>query len=162
MRASWRKNLILLQANNKDTDQPAPQCAVWSVFILFASMRKSSLKYTWKTLEEDIFRTKKGSGGIRVILKAHCSIQRGAGDKNISILHLFSLVLQHMHLSIKSVCNKEHKGVIVNTTFSSNSSQSTRPTGQVSYRMNTFGRITRPFQISLVIMSGQGCAVAQW
>ena len=46
-------------------------------------------------------------------------------DKNISILHLscrtsdlqFSLVLKYMHLSFKSVCNKEHKGVICNMTF---------------------------------------------
>ena len=36
-----------------------------------------------------------------------------------------------MHLSFKSVCNKEHKGVICNMTSSSNSFQSTRPTGQV-------------------------------
>ena len=33
-----------------------------------------------------------------------------------------------MHLSFKSVCNKEHKGVICNTTSSSYSSESTRPT----------------------------------
>ena len=32
-----------------------------------------------------------------------------------------------MHLSFKSVCNKEHKRVICNMTSSSNSSQSTRP-----------------------------------
>ena len=37
---------------------------------------------------------------------------------------------KHMHLSFKSVCNKEHKGVICNST-SSFSSQSTRPTGRV-------------------------------
>ena len=36
-----------------------------------------------------------------------------------------------MHLSFKSVCNKEHKGVICYTTSSSYSSQSTHPTGQV-------------------------------
>ena len=61
-----------------------------------------------------------------------------AGDKNISILHLscrmsdlqFSLVPQNMHLSFKSVCNKEQKGVICNMT-SSNSTQSTRPVGRV-------------------------------
>ena len=35
-----------------------------------------------------------------------------------------------MHLSLKSVCNKEHKGVICNTT-SSRYSQSTHPTGRV-------------------------------
>ena len=36
-----------------------------------------------------------------------------------------------MHLSFKSICNKEHKWVICNMTSSSNSSQSTRPTGRV-------------------------------
>ena len=38
---------------------------------------------------------------------------------------------KHMHLSFKSVCNKEHKGVLCNMTSSSNSSQSTRPVGRV-------------------------------
>ena len=28
-------------------DQTAPRGAVWSGFILFASMKKSNLKYTW-------------------------------------------------------------------------------------------------------------------
>ena len=36
-----------------------------------------------------------------------------------------------MHLSFKSICNKEYKGVICDMTSSSNSSQSTRPTGRV-------------------------------
>ena len=36
-----------------------------------------------------------------------------------------------MHLSFKSICNKEHKGVICNMTSSNNSSQITRPTGRV-------------------------------
>ena len=49
-------------------------------------------------------------------------------DKNISILHL---TCKHMHLSFKSVCNKEHKGVICNMTSSRNSSQSTHPAGPV-------------------------------
>ena len=59
--------------------------------------------------------------------------------KNISILHLscrmsdlqFHSSCKHMLLSFKSVCNKEHKGVICNMTSSSNSSQSTRPVGRV-------------------------------
>ena len=38
---------------------------------------------------------------------------------------------KHMHLSFKNVCNKEHKGVICNMTSSSNSFQSTCPTGEV-------------------------------
>ena len=36
-----------------------------------------------------------------------------------------------MHLSFKSVCNKEHKGVICYIISLSDSSQSTRPTRQV-------------------------------
>ena len=37
---------------------------------------------------------------------------------------------KHMHLSFKMKCNKEHKGVICNTTSLSYSSQSTRPFGK--------------------------------
>ena len=37
---------------------------------------------------------------------------------------------KHMHLSFKSVCNKEHKGVICNMTSWSYFSQSTHPTGR--------------------------------
>ena len=42
---------------------------------------------------------------------------------------------KHMHLYLKSVLNKEHKGVICNMTSLSVSSQSTR----------ALGRITQPF-----------------
>ena len=51
-----------------------------------------------------------------------------SGDKNISILH-WSCKL--MHLSLKSIYNKEHKGVICNMTSSSNFFQSTNTTGRV-------------------------------
>ena len=62
-----------------------------------------------------------------------------AGDKNIFRIAVvlqdecvqFSLILQTHALSFKSVCNKEHNGEICNMAFLSNSSQSTRPTGQV-------------------------------
>ena len=47
------------------------------------------------------------------------------------VTYNFHLSCKHMHLSFKSVCNKEHKGVICNRTSSSNSSRSTRPTGRV-------------------------------
>ena len=57
----------------------------------------------------------------------------------------FHSYCKHMDLSFKSVCNKEHKGVICNMTSSSSSFQSTRPVG----------RITCPFLISLVITSGR-------
>ena len=51
-----------------------------------------------------------------------------------------------MHLSFKSICNKEHKGVICNMTSSSNSSQSTRPTGRVlGKNYSSFLDFTRNF-----------------
>ena len=47
------------------------------------------------------------------------------------VTYNFHSSCKHVHLSFKSVCNKEHKGVICNMTSSSNSSKSTRPVGQV-------------------------------
>ena len=46
-------------------------------------------------------------------------------------LYNFHSSSMHMHLSFKSVCNKEHKKATCNMTSSSNSSQSTRPLGWV-------------------------------
>ena len=43
----------------------------------------------------------------------------------------FHSFCKHVNLSFKSTCNKEHKGVICNMTFSSNSFQSTHPAGGV-------------------------------
>ena len=45
--------------------------------------------------------------------------------------YYFHVSCKHMHLSFKSVCNKEHKGVKCNMTSSCNSSQSTHPTVRV-------------------------------
>ena len=45
-----------------------------------------------------------------------------------------------MNLSFKSVCNKEHKGVICNMTSSSNSFQSTRPTWKNYFSFIDFTR----------------------
>ena len=47
------------------------------------------------------------------------------------VTYKFNSSCKHMHLTFKSVCNKEHKGVTCNMTSSSNSSQSTCPAGQV-------------------------------
>ena len=47
------------------------------------------------------------------------------------VTYNFHLSCKHLHLSFKSVCNKEHKGVICNMTSLSNCSQSIRPTGRV-------------------------------
>ena len=47
------------------------------------------------------------------------------------VTHNFLSSCKHMHLSFKSVCNKEHQGVICNMTSSSYPSQCTRPTGRV-------------------------------
>ena len=79
-----------------------------------------------------------------------------ARDKNISILHLscktsdlqFSLVLQTHALVLKSVCNKEHNGVICNMTkSSSNSYQSTLPTGRVlGMNYSSFLNFTRNYE----------------
>ena len=77
-----------------------------------------------------------------------------AGDKNFQyctcpagpVTYNFHSSCKHMPVSFKFVCNKEHKGVICKMTSWSNSSQSTRPIGQVLLE-----RFTRPFQISLVI-----------
>ena len=60
----------------------------------------------------------------------------------------FCLSCKHMHMPFKSVCNLEHNGVICNMTSLSNSSQSTRPTGQV------LGKIYPSFPDLLVIKSG--------
>ena len=47
------------------------------------------------------------------------------------VTYNFHSFCKHMHLSFKSVCNKEHKGVICYMTSSSYSFQSTCPTGRV-------------------------------
>ena len=47
------------------------------------------------------------------------------------VTYNFHLSCKHMHLSFKSLCNKEHKGVIYNMTSSSYSFQSTRLSGWV-------------------------------
>ena len=73
-----------------------------------------------------------------VLVPLTCYVGANSGDKNISVLHLscrtsdlqFSLFLQTHSPSFKRICNKEHKGVICNMNSSSNSSQSTRPTGR--------------------------------
>ena len=43
------------------------------------------------------------------------------------VTYYFHSSCKHMRLSFKNVCNKEHKGVICNTTSLSYSSQSTHP-----------------------------------
>ena len=50
------------------------------------------------------------------------------------VTYNFHSFCKHMHLFFKSICNKEGKGVICNMTSSSNSSQSTRPTGRVLWK----------------------------
>ena len=47
------------------------------------------------------------------------------------VFYNFHSSSKHIHLSFKSACNKEHMGVIYDMTSSSNSSQSTHPTGRV-------------------------------
>ena len=83
--------LIAYIANNMDPDQTAPFGAVWSGFIVFASMIKSSLKCTWKYTADVISRQHfrdKNIGGLRVYGTLHyvfstvCLIHRKDWYKN--------------------------------------------------------------------------------
>ena len=47
------------------------------------------------------------------------------------VTYNFHSSCKHMHLSFKSICNKEHTGVMCNITSSSNCSQCTCPIGRV-------------------------------
>ena len=61
-----------------DPDQTAPKGAVCSGFIVFVSMKKSSLKctsmYAADVKADNIFRTKKSNGGIKVKLFSCASL----------------------------------------------------------------------------------------
>ena len=61
--------------------------------------------------------------GTKIFQYCTCPVRR--------MTYNFHLSCKHMHLSFKSVCNKENKGVICNKTSLSYSSQSTRPVGRV-------------------------------
>ena len=47
------------------------------------------------------------------------------------VAYNFHSSCKHMHMSLKSICNKEHKWVICTTTSLSNFFESTSPAGQV-------------------------------
>ena len=72
------------------------------------------------------------------------SLNNAPGDKIFQyctcptgrVKYNFHSSCKHMHLSFKSVCNKEHKGVICNMTSTSYSSQSTHPTGLLDFTRN--------------------------
>ena len=70
------------------------------------------------------------SAGTKIF--QYCTCPAGRVTQN------FHWSCKHMHLSFKSVCNKEHKGVICNMTSSRNSSQRTRPTGRVLWNNYLF------------------------
>ena len=71
-------------------------------------------------------------------LKSNTGPDQSTGDKLFQyctcpaglVTYSFHLSCKHMHLSFKSICNKEHKGVICKMT-SSNFSKSTGPARQV-------------------------------
>ena len=68
-----------------------------------------------------------------ILITPESTLIRGQKYFNIAlpgrVTYSFHSSCKHMHLSFKSICNKDHKGVICNMTSSSNSSQSTRPVG---------------------------------
>ena len=66
------------------------------------------------------------------------------------VTYNFHSSCKHMHMSFKSISNKEHK---CNTTSSSNSFESTLPVHS-SYRTSALGRIACSFLISLLITQG--------
>ena len=116
-----------------------------------------------KNVQAEVITIKRGDQGTKIF--QYCTCLAGPVTYNIHSS------CKHMHLSFKSVCNKEHKGVICNMSSSSYSSQSTRHTGRVlgknyspflDFTRNhertseifvPCGRITRPFYISLIITS---------
>ena len=59
---------------------------------------------------------------VEELLPPDCTCPAGRVTYN------FHSACKNMNLSFKSVCNKEHKGVICNMTSLSNSFQSTHPT----------------------------------
>ena len=77
-----------------------------------------------------------------ILHRFHIVFNSYSGDKKIQyctcpagqVTYNFHSSCKHVHLSLKRVCNKEHKGVICNMTSSSNSSQSTRPVGKVLWK----------------------------
>ena len=72
------------------------------------------------------------------VQKSHKMVQMYTGDKISKyctcpeglVTQNFLLSCKHMHLSFKSVCNKELKGVMCMTSLI-NTFQSTRPTGRL-------------------------------
>ena len=64
-----------------------------------------------------------GTTGEKIV--QYCNCPAGRVTYNV---HSFC---KHMPLSFKSVCKKEHKGIICNLTSSSSYPQSTRPVGRV-------------------------------
>ena len=66
-----------------------------------------------------------GNQGTKIFKYCTCPAGR--------VTYNFHSFRKQLHLSFKSICNKEHKGVICNMTTSSNSFQSTRPTGRITY-----------------------------
>ena len=68
------------------------------------------------------------------------------------VTYNFHSSCKHMHLSFKSVCNREHKEVIYNTTSSSYSSQSTRQS-PIATKVYCFSRLLK----SLRSLYGKQC-----
>ena len=83
-------------------------------------MSRINFKLSW--VEHGISFITSGQGPTKSLAQGtkifqYCTCPAGRVTYN------FHLSCKHMHLPFKSVCNKEHKGVIWNMTSSSNSSQ---------------------------------------
>ena len=104
----------------------------WKVTPSHPMITSDHTKYTFKKANKTITRSQTTNKAIKHFLAMtmtkifqYCTCPAGRVTYN------FHLSCKHMHLSFKSVCNKEHKGVICNMTSSRNSSHGTPPTGRV-------------------------------
>ena len=104
--------LLTFTSNDMVPDQTAPLGAVWSGFILFASLKKSSLMVTWiyvADIKADyIYRTKKIGGIIRIYHECEGGIEK---------MSLGTTICHHSASPIDTARhnqhNREHSGSVV-------------------------------------------------
>ena len=104
--------------NNKGTDQTAPMHRLVCDFVVHMKQTQFSIN------EAHILS--KSHHGTKIF--EYCTYPAGRVTYN------FHSSCRHMYLFFKSVCNKEHKGMICYMTSSRISFKITRPTGLVVWK----------------------------
>ena len=123
---NWPYHMLSIHCHKARWQFCAWPCLIltWSSsFSVFLSVLSSvwTLRTIWKAgAKSQITKLEHGTKKFK-----YCTCPAGR------MTYKFHLSCKHMHLSFKSLCYKEHKGVICNTTSSSIFSQSARPTGRV-------------------------------